>query len=282
MTDRSDVRLVVADVDGTLVTPDKILTPRARAAVRTIIEEGIAFVITSGRPPRGMQTLIDALRLESPIAAFNGGLMLRPNLSIIRQHLVPSDDARAVIDTLTSGMLDVWIYDDRNWYVKSRHGLHVDREEWTVQFLPTVVSRYDSLLDRVVKIVGVSDDQEVMARCVAEVHRRFGRRVSAGLSQPYYLDVTHPQANKGEVISALSALLAVPMPQIATIGDMPTDVLMFERSGVSIAMGNAGPDVQQAAQFVTTSNAEDGFATAMERWVLRARPHCRAQESSSR
>jgi HAD superfamily hydrolase (TIGR01484 family) len=63
------VRLVVADVDGTLVTPDKIASPRARAAVRQIMEAGIAFTITSGRPPRRMKALIDELRVQGPIGA---------------------------------------------------------------------------------------------------------------------------------------------------------------------------------------------------------------------
>ena len=264
------VRLVVADVDGTLVTPDKILTPRARAAVRTIVEAGIAFTITSGRPPLGMKPLIDDLQLQDPIAAFNGGLLVRPDLSVIREHLIPSEAAQAVIDILTKDTLDVWVYGGKDWYVKSRHGPHVDREEWTVKFPPTVVSTYEGLLDRIVKIVGVNDDHDVMARCVEEVQRQFGQHVSAALSQPYYLDVTHPKANKGEVVNALSAMLAIPTAQIATIGDMPNDVLMFERSGVSIAMGNASVDVQRAATFVTTSNREEGFALAMERFVLRA------------
>jgi Cof subfamily protein (haloacid dehalogenase superfamily) len=266
----SAVRLVVADVDGTLVTPDKILTPRASAVVRTIVEAGIAFTITSGRPPLGMKTLIEELQLQDPITAFNGGLVVRPDLSIIHEHLVSSEAAQAVIDMLTKGTLDVWVYGDKEWYVRSRHGPHVDREEWTVKFPPTVVSTYEGLLDRVVKIVGVSDDHEVMARCVTEVQRQLGQHVSAALSQPYYLDVTHPRANKGEVVGALSALLAIPSAQIATIGDMPNDVLMFKQSGLSIAMGNASADVQRAATFVTTSNTEEGFALAMERFVLRA------------
>ena len=264
------VRLVVADVDGTLVTPDKVLTPRTGAVVRAIIEAGIAFTITSGRPPLGMKPLIDDLQLQDPIAAFNGGLLVRPDLSVIREHLIPSEAAQAVIDILTKDTLDVWVYGGKDWYVKSRHGPHVDREEWTVKFPPTVVSTYEGLLDRIVKIVGVNDDQDVMARCVEEVQRQFGQHVSAALSQPYYLDVTHPKANKGEVVNALSAMLAIPTAQIATIGDMPNDVLMFERSGVSIAMGNASVDVQRAATFVTTSNREEGFALAMERFVLRA------------
>jgi hydroxymethylpyrimidine pyrophosphatase-like HAD family hydrolase len=104
----SGIRLVVADVDGTLVTPDKILTPRARAVVQTIIEAGSAFTITSGRPPLGLTALIADLQLQDPITAFNGGLVVRPDLSVIREHLVPSEAAQAVIDILTKGTLDVW------------------------------------------------------------------------------------------------------------------------------------------------------------------------------
>jgi Cof subfamily protein (haloacid dehalogenase superfamily) len=265
-----DVRLVVADVDGTLLTPGKVLTPRARAAVHAVIEAGIAFTITSGRPPLGMKILIDALPLKHPISAFNGGLFMRPDLSVLRERLIPLEVVPPVIDTLTRGGLDVWIYTDTDWRVRSRHGPHVDREEWTVKFPPRVVPAFADALDRVIKIVGVSDDADAMARCVEHVQRTFGQQVSAALSQPYYLDVTHPNANKGEVVGVLSELLGIPTPQIATVGDMPNDVLMFERSGTSIAMANASADVQRAATFVTSSNTEEGFALAMERFVLRA------------
>jgi Cof subfamily protein (haloacid dehalogenase superfamily) len=262
------VRLVVADVDGTLLTPDKVLTSRARAAVRAVINAGIAFTITSGRPPLGMKSLIEALALDQPIGAFNGGLFVRSDLSVIRERLIPFDVVPPVIDMLTRGGLDVWLYTDTDWRVRSRHGPHVDREEWTVQFPPRVVPAFSDALDRVIKIVGVSDDAELMVRCAERVQRTFAQQVSAALSQPYYLDVTHPDANKGEVVSFLSRLLAIPTEHIATIGDMPNDVLMFERSGTSIAMANASADVQRAATFVTSSNAEEGFAHAVERFIL--------------
>jgi len=265
-----DVRLVVADVDGALVTPDKIITPRARSTVKKIIAAGIAFTVTSGRPPRGMKMLIDALQLQDPITAFNGGLFLNPDLSVIRENLLPREAVQPVIDILTKQKLDVWIYSDKDWYVPSRHGPHVDREEWTVKFPPTVVSSFAGLLDRVAKIVGVSDDLEAVAGCEKDVQKECGERVSAARSQPYYLDVTHPKANKGEVVNVLSEMLHVPSANIATIGDMPNDVFMFKRSGVSIAMGNASSEVQHEARFVTSSNKEEGFALAMERFVLRA------------
>ena len=95
-----------------------------------------------------------------------------------------------------------------------------------------------------------------------------GDHVSAARSQPYYLDVTHPMANKGEVVKRLSTLLGLPSESVAAMGDMPNDVLMFAHSGLSIAMGNATIDVQRAARRVTTSNADEGFANAVERYIL--------------
>ena len=142
-----DTRLVVADVDGALVNPDKVMTSRARAAVRTIIDAGIAFIITSGRPPRGMKMLIDDLQLQDPVTAINGGLFLNPDLSVIRENLLPREAVQPVIDIVTKHKLDVWIYSDQDCYVPSRHGPHVDREEWTVKFPPTVVSSFEGLLE---------------------------------------------------------------------------------------------------------------------------------------
>ena len=181
----SRVRLVVADVDGTLVTPDKVVTSRARAAVRQVMEAHIAFTITSGRPPKGMRALIDDLELRTPIAAFNGGLYVRPDLSVLRRHVIPREVATAVTGILARGGLDVWLYTDEDWYVTSRHGPHVDRESWTVKISPTVTPTFDNVPGSVVKIVGVSDDRALMARSVDEVRRTSGREVSAALSQPY-------------------------------------------------------------------------------------------------
>jgi hydroxymethylpyrimidine pyrophosphatase-like HAD family hydrolase len=144
----------------------------------------------------------------------------------------------------------------------------VDREAATVQFLPTVVPTFDGLLSRVVKIVGVSDDLDSVARCESAAQAQFGAHVSAARSQPYYLDVTHPTANKGTVIERLSQFLNIPPQAIATIGDQPNDVLMFKPSGLSIAMGNAPPEVQRQANYVTTSYEDEGFANAVERFVL--------------
>ena len=149
----------------------------------------------------------------------------------------------------------------------------MDREASTVQFEPTVVTTFDKVLSGIVKMVGVSEDHARVAACEAALQQEFGTQVTAARSQPYYLDVTHPTANKGTVVERLSRYLKIPLEQIATIGDQSNDVLMFEKSGLSIAMGNASEEVQRQASCVTTSFADEGFANAVEKFILpRAEP----------
>jgi Cof subfamily protein (haloacid dehalogenase superfamily) len=261
----SGILLVIADVDGTLVTQDKVLTPRAAEAVKKLHDAGILFGVTSGRPPKGMKMLIEPLHLSEPLAGFNGGVVVDPNLVPLSKHLLPAGVAAEVVQLIVQHGLDIFLYSDLDWFVRDANAPHVAREAWTVQFSPTEVHNFDSLMDRVVKVVGVGDDLEAVASCEAEMQVWSAGRVSAARSQPYYLDVTHPKANKGEVVAMFSEICGILPDYIATIGDMPNDVLMFKKSGVSIAMGNASTDVQKAATFVTASNQEDGFAKAMER-----------------
>lgn len=267
-TSQPQVRLLIADVDGTLVTQDKALTRRAVRAVHALHEAGIAFAVTSGRPPRGMTMLIEPLALTVPIAGFNGGMFVAPDMTIIEQHVLPAGVAARVVATIKAHGLTVWVYRDKDWFVEENDAPHVAREQWTVKFPPTVVPGFERLLDNVVKIVGVSDDLDAVARCESDTQRAFGRQVSAARSQPYYLDVTHPSANKGAVVAWLSKHLHIPADRIATIGDQPNDVLMFARSGLSIAVANASQEVRQDATHVTTSNEEEGFANAVERFIL--------------
>lgn len=267
MTSQRPIRLLLADVDGTLVTPEKELTDGAIAAVRELDEAGIAFALTSGRPPRGMAMLVEPLRVRTPTAAFNGGVIVAPDMTVLEQRTIPDRLLAPTFALLREHGLDVWMYAGSDWYVQDPDGPHVDREAATVQFPPTVRADYEGLRD-VAKIVGVSDDHDAVARAAQAAREQFGDHVSAACSQPYYVDVTHPQANKGSVVEYLSAHLHVPSEQIATIGDMPNDVLMFARSGLSIAMGNADREVQRAARRVTGPNDRDGFAQAVRRFVL--------------
>src|ERR1700724_3512634 len=100
MATKPKISLVLADVDGALVTEDKVLTKRAQTAVARLRGAGIGFAITSGRPPKGMAMLFDALKLDTPIAGFNGGLFVKPDLAIIAQKTLPADVAAKSIELI--------------------------------------------------------------------------------------------------------------------------------------------------------------------------------------
>jgi Cof subfamily protein (haloacid dehalogenase superfamily) len=265
------ISLLLADVDGTLVTEDKILTDRAQSAVAALHERGIRFAITSGRPPRGMSMLIEPLNLKSPLAGFNGGVFTRPDLSVLETRTLAPEVTRKAIDIIQSHGMDAWLYTGTDWQIHNKDAPHVAREAWTVKFEATVVERYADIdLDRAVKIVGVSDDHDLVAKCEGDVSAALGARATAKRSQPYYLDITHPEANKGAVVDELVKTLGISAAEVATIGDMPNDVLMFRRSGFSIAMGNASDEVKAQASAVTDSYNDEGFAKAVERFLLDA------------
>jgi len=268
MTQKPKISLVLADVDGTLVTEDKVLTERAQAAVRRLHDAGIRFAITSGRPPQGMAMLFDALRLDTPVAGFNGGLFVNRDLSIIEQKTLPEDVAAKAIELIREHGLDAWVYRGNDWLITKADAPHVAREAWTVKFQPKVVADFAGALADVAKIVGISDDRDKVQRCEADAQAAFGERATAARSQPYYLDITNKDANKGAVVAYLSAHMDIPAEQIATIGDQPNDVLMFRRSGFSIAMGNASDQVKAQASATTDSYNDEGFAKAMERLIL--------------
>ena len=144
--------------------------------------------------------------------------------------------------------------------------------DWTAHRLrdAKVVSAFtDEHFQDCAKIVGVSDDFPLVERVESQMQDSLGAHASAARSQPYYLDVTSPKANKGAVVDTLAATYNLHHSQIATIGDGPNDRLMFRRSGFSIAMGNGDEQVRQSAKAVTDTNDDDGWANAIRKYILR-------------
>ena len=161
MSDRPQgkISLLLADVDGTVVTKDKVLTDRAIKAVAALEKAGIKFAVTSGRPPRGMAMLIEPLHITTMIAGFNGGAVVKPDLSVIEEKTLPPDVTREAIRIIKDHGLDAWLYTAKDWFITRRDAPHVDREAWTVKFDAKVVDSFsDEDLVRGRKLFGWSYD----------------------------------------------------------------------------------------------------------------------------
>ena len=266
------ISLLLSDVDGTLVTNEKVLTPRVIKAVRSLQEAGIKFSIVSARSPLGLVSLIDQLHITSPVGAFNGAIFALPNLTVIQQLLLPDVVSQAIVARILKHGLDVWIFSGDEWFISRDDGLHVKREISIAQKAPLIIQDCLNIQDLSIKSIaqirGVSDDYAALEQCERNLQKLFGSRISANRSHPFFLDVTHPKADKGIIVNLLANYFSIDVSEIATIGDMFNDVSMFKRSGVSIAMGNATVEVQTLASHITDTNENEGFAKAIERFIL--------------
>ena len=258
------IALVVSDVDGTLVTKDKILTDDTKSAVRALRAAGIGFTIVSSRPTVGMGFLIEPLALTLPIGSFNGSSIVDAALKPIEQHLIAPAVAQRSIDVLNEFGVDIWLFSNDRWYTRNPDGEYVPNEKRAIKADPTTVKDFTPHLSDACKIVGASSDAALLARCEAAMKQAVGAEATAVRSQTYYLDVTPAGHDKGTFVENIARRLGISTDAVATIGDMQNDLPMFAKSGISFAMGNATDDVKKRATHVTDTNECDGFARAME------------------
>ena len=260
--------LFVSDIDGTLVTPDKQLTPAALAAVAELHAAGVPFSVVSSRPPRGMRHIVEALDVRLPFAAFNGGNIVDPTHGVIAAHRLPAGIARRALELIAAHGVAPWAFADDAWFVTDPAGPHVAHEQKTVSFDPTVVADFEAIIERIDKIVAPSDDTPRLDGVESELRTKLGAAANIERSQAYYIDVTHPLANKGEAVMALAVYAETDVARTVVIGDMTNDIAMFRVAGFSIAMGQAPEAVKSAASVLTGPNTADGFAEAVRAVVL--------------
>jgi Cof subfamily protein (haloacid dehalogenase superfamily) len=265
------IRLVVADLDGTLLTDDKKITPATVEAARKLRKHGVALTLASARPPLGMRFPVMQLDVTGRIAAFNGGMIVRPvpGMPVYSSRSLSSRLVQPVADTLALHGLDMWAYAGLNWYIKDRHGARVAWESSCVGIYPHTLNDWSELPGRPSKLVGVSNTEQDVYLAEELVNVRFRTALNAARSTPFYLDITPPGTDKGRAVEELAEWYGVPLTETAVIGDGEVDMPMFLLSGVtSVAMGNAPALVRSMASHVTTSNEENGFAKAVEEIIL--------------
>lgn len=262
------IKLVVSDVDGTLVRKDKSLSPQTIAAVHRLRAADIPFTLISARPVSGVMPLVAPLGIDIPLAAFNGGILFRPDGSEIVAHPIDRVVVEGVFALAEGLAVDRWVFAGGRWYASTDQGVHVEHERVASNQAPVVRSDFTDFYDTADKLTFVSDDRALLKGLAERAVAAFGDRATIGQSQTYYLDVTDTTANKGDGVAALAKMLGVDMADVAVFGDMDNDVAMFDRAGFSVAMGQAPDSVKAKADEVSSSNEEDGVAHAIDAFIL--------------
>jgi Cof subfamily protein (haloacid dehalogenase superfamily) len=257
--------LLVTDVDGTLVRHDRTLAPSTIAAAHRLREAGVKLAVVSSRPPGGLDVLRGPLGLDTPCAGFNGALVQDAAGHVVVERTIPEAACQEAVTRLESFGLDVWVFAGGEWLLKNEAAVYIPREQLSISMGWRVVQDLSPYLGAVHKVMGSSAEYARVAAAETELRMALGDQAAVLRSQDYYIDITHPLANKGEAALAIAALLGIAPAEMACIGDMPNDLPMFAVAGLAIAMGNAPPIVKARAQMIVAGNDDDGWAQAVAR-----------------
>lgn len=264
------IRLLISDIDGTLLNPESQLSQENAEAIARCRQAGLKFSLSSARPPFGMRWLIERLQLQAVCSGLNGAILFHPRGDVLVECALDYRTVETLAEHMNRHGLDVWLYTKDAWYVPRMDGPHVRHNADSLRTEPQQYARVHDIAAPILKVVGTSDDPDSLTACECELRTTLVGRVSTTRSQSHYLDVTHPSADKGTAAVVIAVAEDVEMEELAVVGDSLADIPMFRIAGLSVAMGQASDEVRETATEVTGTNQENGVALLLDR-LLRSR-----------
>lgn len=263
------IKLLAVDVDGTILTTGRKVSDANVEAVAKAIGAGIEVALVSGRPPFGMSYTTQRLNLRGYQIAYNGALLLDARTGEVLFHrILPLHTAIEAVLLARQHDLYLSYYTGPHWYVEREcEEMHLERLGLQTDpvILPDLLGAH---LPAPEKVLAISlDNPEGLARFHEAASVKL-EGVNVHYSSPYSVEIVEIGASKGMALAMLTDRLGLHRDQVMAIGDSYNDISMLEFAGLSVAVGNAPPEVQAAAGFVAAPCEDDGVAEAIERWIL--------------
>lgn len=270
MENMSGKKMLVLDIDGTLTNSRKEITAATREAIRDLLLRGYRVALASGRPTPGMRRYEKELELErygGYLLSFNGAhIMECRSGEVIYQKLLPfmllpgfyrfaKEKGCGLITYLGEQVISAFPMDE---YVKIEahiNGLPVRHVENFVDFVDFSIPKC--------LMTAPPERAEVFER---ELGERFGDVVSVYRSEPYFIEIMPRNVTKAAALERILEALAVKREEMVCCGDGFNDIAMIRYAGVGVAMGNAQPAVKEAADYVTSTNDEDGIVEVIRKF----------------
>ncbi len=269
------IKLVVSDMDGTLLGKDSKISPVNEKAILEIQKMGVPFVLCTGRIYSAVEPYADYLGLTGPVIGCNGAIIKNHGTGeVLFSNAMKPDVVNRVVDIFRKYDHYFHFYDEDTVYAEKRGPLFEYIEMMAQKMGDTRIKT--KLVEDVKVLIGNSVDvlkmgfnlvdEEVSPRIVEEVREIKGLTVVQ--SAPSLMDVMNEGVSKGEAIKALAELFKLSTDEIMAMGDNDNDIEMLKTAGVGVAMGNAGDHVKAIADDVAVHHEEDGVAWALEKYVL--------------
>jgi 5-amino-6-(5-phospho-D-ribitylamino)uracil phosphatase len=264
-------RMVAIDLDGTLLSSRKTITPKTHTAIRHALAAGVKVVLATARPPRSVRAYYEALKLNTPTANYNGALIWDEVRRKALEHVpLEAAVARKVIDwgrkQYPELMVSVEILD--KWYTDHYSDLPEYMTETAKQFTPDFIGPLDAFLKTPITKLMLLGEPGRIVELEKEIAVKFVREVTQTRSDSYLLQLMNPKTSKAGAVKKIAEMMGIQAEEVLALGDAPNDVDMLEWAGMAAVPENAWPEAKAVADMVVPSNDEDGVAVALTKLVL--------------
>ncbi len=265
-TPQTDRWLIATDLDGTLFDHTLEISPRVRRAIAAAHEAGHAVTLATGRMYRATLPIAESLHIEQPLICYQGALVRRGEW-VVSHHTLPLPVAHEAIRFATERGFHVNAYLDDQLFVAEENPevkFYTALSQVSVEAVGDLIT---FLTREPTKLVFIQSEEET-EKLLPIAMERWGKVAQVVRSYIRFVELTSPVASKGRALMELAASLNIPQARTLAIGDNLNDLTMIEAAGVGVAMGNAMPELKDIADWVAPTQAEDGLAAAIERFVL--------------
>ncbi len=264
------IKLFVSDIDGTLLVPGKEVSAKNIEAIKKMVDAGITVTIATGRMYRAALPIAQKLGVNVPIITYNGALIKTVDGKILHAEYLPADLVVEIVN----------FFEKRNWYLQNYSGdvlYYPARSDYTDFYESTQKVTGNEIswaalrekTDKVCKLLSISSSAAETAERIAALKAEFGNKIEVTKSHPQFTEIICPGVSKASAIKILAQKLGVDKSEVMAIGDAENDLPMLKAAGQSVAMGNALDIVKNSCDFVTGNCEDDGFAEAVEKYVLK-------------
>lgn len=267
------IELIAIDLDGTLLTNAKTISPKVKATLAEAKEKGIKIVLCTGRPLPGVKDYLKELNLEEEgdyVITYNGALVQKAHDGTAIAHHTMSFDDFLEIEAMSRKVgVHCQTLDKEAIYTANK-----DISPYTIResSLVNMPVKYRSVEEMdpeiVISKMMMIDEPAVLDRGIAQFPAEFYEKYTILKSEPFYLEVLNKAASKGQALKDLAGILNIPQQNVMAIGDNENDRDMIEFAGMGVAMGNAIDSIKEVSDHVTKSNESDGVAHVIEELVF--------------
>ncbi|WCK56214.1 Cof-type HAD-IIB family hydrolase [Aneurinibacillus sp. Ricciae_BoGa-3] len=263
-------KMIAIDLDDTLLNDDLMISPGTVKAIQEAVKQGVVVTIATGRMFPAARPFARQLGLNVPLITYQGALIKdMEEKHVMYERLVSPDISRRLIEIAREKNLHIQVYQDDILYTPSENDRI--REYVTISKVPyTVEPNLERLADRGFTKVLFFEDPDYLETLQGELTKEFGARAHVTKSKAYFLEIMHPEANKGLALLHLAKQLNISQSEIIGIGDSYNDLDLLNCAGLGIAMGNAVDEVKEKADYVSLTNNNEGVRHVIQKFILQA------------